>query len=129
MDEEVTNIGDVTREDVTDIIQDGESESVLSLLSEYYFGLNGKNPAPEARVKNAIECATMLYKGKRYEDTIAWLDDIATQISDEEGPESDAYVLFTEDPDLETLRMDATDRIFGGDEEEGMDDDDEFDDE
>ena len=68
----------------------------------------------------------MLYDGKRYEDVVVWLDTIATVISDSDGPESEAYMAFTEDEALETLKLKASDKSLGDEEEEDdYEDDDE----
>ena len=127
MDEEAEDVvgGGVTREDVVDAIEDEENGEALNLLTEYYEQMSGKGVATGKRVINAKKCAQLLYDAKRYEDVHVWLDLVATNISDKEGPDSEAYMAFTEDEDLETLRMKATDKSLGDEEEEEYEDDDE----
>ena len=126
MDEETENVGSITREDVVDAIEDEENGEALNLLTEYYEQLSGKGSSVEKRVTNAKKCAQLLYDAKRYEDVLVWLDLIATSISDKEGPDSEAYMAFTEDEDLEALRMKATDKSLGDEEEvDDYEDDDE----
>ncbi len=125
MDEDEVEAGDITREDVSDAIGDEENAEALNILTEYYTQLNGMVGAIHQQVGNAKKCAQMLFDAKRYEDVLVWLDLIATNISDKEGPDSDAYMTFTEDEDLEALRMKATDKSLGDEEEEEYEDDDE----
>lgn len=124
-DDEVMSSGGVTREDVIDAIEDEENDEALNLLTEYYEQMSGKGVAIAKQVTNAKKCAQMLYDAKRYEDVLVWLDLIATNISDKEGPDSEAYMAFTEDEDLENLRMKATDKSLGDEEEDYEDEDDE----
>ena len=123
MDEEVENSGSITREDVVDAIGDEENGEALNLLTEYYEQMSGRGVSILKRVTNAKKCAQLLYDAKRYEDVLVWLDLISTNISDKEGPDSEAYMTFTEDEDLETLRMKASDKSLGDEEEEYPDDD------
>lgn len=119
---------DITIEDVTDALADSENDGALDMLTALYERwVKEDGFTIEARIKYATRCAQMIYDAKRYEDVALWLDTIATQISDEEGPASEEYAAFVEDEGLETLRANATDRIFGDDEEEDDDynDDDE----
>ena len=125
MDEDEVEAGDITREDVVDAIEDAENAEALNLLTEYYTQSNAKGAAIGKKISNAKKCAQMLYDAKRYEDVLVWLDVVATNISDKEGPDSEAYMAFTEDEDLEALRMKATDKSLGDEEEEEYEDDDE----
>jgi hypothetical protein len=125
MDEEEIIEGKIAKEDVIDALEEVENEDALSLLLDYYGQLSGAKATAESRVAAARKCAKMLYDAKRYDDIQPFLDDVATAISDDEGPDSEAYALFIEDEELETIRMDATDRTLGAEEEE----EDSFDDE
>ena len=125
MDEDNVDGGGISREDVVDAIEEGEDGDALGLLTEYYEEQSGVGATIDVRVKTAKKCAQMLYDAKRYEDVLVWLDLIATGISDKEGPDSDAYMAFTENEDLESLRMKATDKSLGDEEEEDYEDDDE----
>ena len=119
---------DITIEDVTDALTDSENEGALDMVTALYEKWSKEDGQTiEARIKYATRCAQMVYDAKRHEDVVAWLDGIATKISDDEGPDSEEYAAFVEDEGLETLRANATDRIFGDDEEEDDDynDDDE----
>jgi hypothetical protein len=118
---------EITREDVVDTIGDPENTGALDLLTQYYDQQNGAGGAKSALTKNALLAARLLYDAKRYEDVQIWLDAIATRLSDEEGPDSDAYAAFTEDEDLEALRLKAADKSIGEEEmdEDDFDDDDE----
>ncbi len=118
MDEDEVTGGDIAREDVVDALEDLENDGALMLLSEYFYQLNGKEATILNKIKNAKKCAELVYKAKRYEEVNIWLDEIATEISDEYGPDSEEYMAFTEDEDLETLRMNASDRSLGDEEEE-----------
>ena len=116
----------VSKEDVIDAIAE-ESEERLELLSDYWKGLNEENgTSPEQYVAHSLACADMLYKAKAYQDTLDWLEAIGEEIIKAEGEESDAYVAFAEDEDLETMRMNALDRSgLEEEEEEDFGDDDE----
>lgn len=118
MDEDSQDIEGITREEVTDALADPENGEAVALLTLYYDQLNGEEPTTAARVKNAKVCAEMLLGLKRYEDVVGWLDAIATKLSDDEGPDSEAYMTFAEDEALEEIRMKATDKMFGDEEEE-----------
>lgn len=118
MDEDEVTGGDIAREDVVDALEDLDNDGALMLLSEYFYQLNGKEATILNKIKNAKKCAELVYKAKRYEEVNIWLDEIATEISDEYGPDSEEYMAFTEDEDLETLRMNASDRSLGDEEEE-----------
>ena len=110
---------DITTEDVIDALTDLENESALDLLTSLYEKWSKEDGQTiEARIKYATRCAQMVYDAKRYEDVTLWLDTIATTISDEEGPDSEEYAAFVEDEGLETLRMKATDKVLGDEEEE-----------
>lgn len=119
---------DITTEDIVDALTDNENTEALDLLTHYYENKckeDGQTTA--ARIKHATHCAKMVYDAKRYEDVVAWLDTIATKISDEDGPDSEEYAAFVEDEELETLRLKATDKALGEEEEDDDDynDDDE----
>lgn len=118
---------EITQEDVIDALVDTENAEGLDLLTQFYEQHSKEGGFTIAtRIKSAMRCAQMLYDAKRYEDVVAWLDTIATRISDEDGPDSEEYSAFVEDEGLDTLRMKATDKIFGEDEgEEGFEDEDE----
>lgn len=118
MDEDEVTGGDIAREDVIDALEDLENDGALMLCTEYYYQLNGKGADIEAMIKNAKKCAELIYKAKRYEEVNIWLDEIATEISDAHGPDSEEYMAFTENEELETLRMNASDRSLGDEEEE-----------
>ena len=118
MDEEENTSGTIAKADVVDALQDLENDNALTLLTDYYSELCGPDGTAEKRIENAIVCGEMLYEAKRYEEVLVWLDEIATMISDEEGPDSEIYMAFTEDEDLEALRMKASDRAVGDEEDE-----------
>jgi hypothetical protein len=118
MDEDEVVKGDIVKEDVVDALEDTSNEDALMLLTEFFYQENGKGPTMETKLKNARKCADLIWKAKRYEDVNIWLDQIATEVSDEYGPDSDEYMSFTEDEELETLRMNASDRSLGEEEEE-----------
>ena len=122
-----TELEGIEREDVVDAINDPENNEPLGMLGLYFEQLNGDDADAGVLIKDALICAKMLFEAKRYEDVIAWLDGIATTLSDEKGPDSEIYMEFAESEDLEELRMKATDKIFGDEEEEEDDynDDDE----
>lgn len=124
MDEEEVIGGDIAREDVVDALEDIDNDSALMLVTEYYVQENGRDGDIETKIKNAKKCAELIYKAKRYEEVNIWLDEIATEISDEFGPDSEEYMAFTENEELETLRMNASDRSLGDEEEEDYGDDD-----
>lgn len=124
MDEEEVTGGDIAREDVVDALEDIDNDSALMLVTEYYVQENGRDGDIETKIKNAKKCAELIYKAKRYEEVNIWLDEIATEISDEFGPDSEEYMAFTENEELETLRMNASDRSLGDEEEEDYGDDD-----
>lgn len=117
----------IEKEDVVDAINDPENHEALALLGLYFEQLHGENADANELIKDALVCAKMLFEAKRYEDVVAWLDEVATKLSDEHGPDSEIYMEFAESEDLEDLRMKATDKIFGDEEEEDddYDDDDE----
>ena len=117
MDEDTIDT-DIAKEDVVDAINDPENLDALELLTDYYTALNKADKGIESMLKNARKCAQMLYDGKRFEEVVMWLDTIATVISDSDGPESEAYMAFTEDEALETLKLKATDKSLGEEEEE-----------
>ena len=117
MDEDTIDT-DIAKEDVVDAINDPEHLGALELLTDYYTALNKEGKGTESMLKNARKCAQMLYDGKRFEEVVMWLDTIATVISDSDGPESEAYMAFTEDEALETLKLKATDKSLGEEEEE-----------
>jgi hypothetical protein len=117
-EEEVIAGGDIAREDVVDALEDTDNEDALSLVTEYYVQVNGKDDAIATKIRNARKCAELIFKAKRFEEVNIWLDEIATIISDEYGPDSEEYMAFTEDEELETLRMNASDRSLGDEEEE-----------
>ena len=119
------NIEGIEQEDVIDAIADPESSEALELLELYFAQLNGDREDSATLIKNALSCAQMLYDAKRYEDVVSWLDVIATNLSDEKGPDSEVYMEFAESEELEELKLKATDKIFGDEEEV----DDDFDDE
>ncbi len=123
MDEESTT-GDIAREDVIDALADPENEDALMILTEFYYQENGQDAAFEEKIENALECAKLLFDERRYGDVGIWLDEIGTEFSDQYGPDSDEYVAFTENEDLEALRMEATERAMNQEEES----DDEYDD-
>lgn len=124
MDEEEITGGDIAREDVVDALEDIDNDGALSLVTEYYVQENGKDSGIEKKIKNAKKCAELIFKAKRFEEVNIWLDEIATEISDEYGPDSEEYMAFTENEELETLRMNASDRSLGDEEEEDYGDDD-----
>ena len=117
MDEDAIET-DIAKEDVVDAINDPENLGVLELLTDYYTALNKADKGIESMLKNARKSAQMLYDGKRYEEVVMWLDTTATVISDSDGPESEAYMAFTEDEALETLKLKASDKSLGEEEEE-----------
>lgn len=121
MDDTKLNLEEITREDVVDAIEDPENTGAFDLLTQYYDQQNSEGGAKDGVTKNALLVAQMLYDAKRYDDVQIWLDIIATRISDKEGPDSESYVAFTEDEDLEALRLKAADKSIG---DEDMDDDD-----
>ena len=118
MDEDEVVGSTIAKEDVIDAIEDMENTDVLMLLTEYYKDICGKSPSIDSKISKAKKCAEMLYAGKRYEEVNIWLDEIATEISDNEGPDSELYMAFTENDELETLRLNATDRASGAEEED-----------
>ena len=118
MDEDTTDVEGIAKEDVLDAINDPENQGAMELLTDYYTALNKQSGTLEKMLKNARACAQMLYDGKRYEEVVMWLDTIATVISDSDGPESENYMAFTEDEALETLKLKATDKSLGDEEEE-----------
>lgn len=118
MDEDEVIGGDIAKEDVVDALEDTDNDGALSLVTEFYVQVNGKDDAIAAKIKNARKCAELIFKAKRYEEVNIWLDEIATLISDEYGPDSEACMAFTEDEELETMRMNASDRSLGEEEEE-----------
>ena len=117
MDEDTIDT-DIAKEDVVDAINDPENLGALELLTDYYTALNKADKGIESMLKNARKCAQMLYDGKRFEEVVMWLDTIATVISDADGPESEAYMAFTEDEKLEALKLKAADKSLGEEEEE-----------
>ena len=121
MDDTKLNLEEITREDVVDAIADPENTGAFDLLTQYYDQQNSEGGAKDGVTKNALLVAQMLYDAKRYDDVQIWLDIIATRLSDKEGPDSESYVAFTEDEDLEALRLKAADKSIG---DEEMDDDD-----
>ncbi len=121
MDDETVDVEGIAKEDVVDAINDPENTGAMELLTDYYTALNKNDGSLEKMLKNARACAQMLYDGKRYEEVIMWLDTIATVISDSEGPESEAYMAITEDEKLETLKLKASDKSLGEEEEEDDD--------
>ena len=126
MDEDTIISGGLTREDVTDAIEDEENHEALNILTQFYVELCGTGAKTDKKIKNVLRCAKMLYDAKRYEDTAVWLDMVGTKISDTDGPDSDIYAAFIEDEDIEALRMKATDKALGDeevDEDEFGDDD------
>lgn len=118
MDEDTIDVEGIAKEDVLDAINDPENQGAMELLTDYYTALNKQSGTLEKMLKNARACAQMLYDGKRYEEVVMWLDTIATVISDSDGPESENYMAFTEDEALETLKLKATDKSLGDEEEE-----------
>ena len=124
MDEEMEIAGNITRVDVVDALSDLENSDALTLLTQYYKELSGKGASIDKRIKNATVCTRLLLDAKRYEDVNVWLDDIATGISDKEGPDSEAYMAFTENEDLEEMRILAGDKSTGEEEEEDFEVDD-----
>lgn len=120
MDEDTTVSGGVTREDVIDALEDLENAEALNTVTEFYEELSAGKSVGD-RIKNVVRAAQMIYDAKRYEDTVVWLDMMGTKFSDSDGPDSDVYTAFVEDEDIESLRMKATDKALG-DEEEEMDD-------
>ena len=117
-EEEIIAGGDIAREDVVDALEDTDNTDALSLVTEYYVQVNGKNEGVATKIKTARKCAELIFKAKRFEEVNIWLDEIATLISDEYGPDSEEYMAFTEDEELEALRMKASDRSLGDEEEE-----------
>lgn len=118
MDEDTIDVEGIAKEDVLDAINDPENQGAMELLTDYYTALNKQSGSLEKMLKNARACAQMLYDGKRYEEVVMWLDTIATVISDSDGPESEAYMAFTEDEALENLKLKATDKSLGDEEED-----------
>ena len=118
MDEDIADVEGIAKEDVLDAVNDPENTDALELLTDYYTALNKAGGGVEKMLKNARVCAQMLYDAKRYEEVSMWLDNIATVISDSDGPESEAYMAFTEDEKLEALKLKATDKSLGEEEEE-----------
>lgn len=118
MDDETVEVDGIAKEDVVDAVGDLENTDALELLTDYYTALNKVDSGVEKMLKNARACAQMLYDAKRYEEVVMWLDTIATVISDSDGPESEAYMAFTEDEKLETLKLKAADKSLGEEEEE-----------
>jgi len=113
---------DISTEDVVDALTDHENGEALDLVTQLYSNWSREDGQTiEARIKYATRCAQMIYDSKRYEDVVTWLDTIATKISDEDGPDSEEYAAFVEDEGLETLRMKATDKALGEDEEDDDD--------
>ena len=109
---------DVTKEDVIDALSDVENTDALALVTAYYEAQNDEDGWKlSAQLKNSKVCAKLIYDAERYEDVVVWLDMVATKISDEEGPDSEAYEAFASDEELEELRIKATDKSLGGDEE------------
>ena len=117
-EEEVIAGGDIAREDVVDALEDTDNADALALVTEYYVQVNGKADGVATKIKTARKCAELIFKAKRYEEVNIWLDEIATLISDEYGPDSEEYMAFTEDEELEAMRMKASDRSLGDEEEE-----------
>ena len=114
---------DVTKEDVIDALSDAENTDALALVTAYYEAQNDEDGWKlSAQLKNSKVCAKLIYDAERYEDVALWLDMVATKISDEEGPDSEAYEAFASDEELEELRIKATDKSLGGDEEIKEDD-------
>lgn len=118
---------DISTEDVVDALTDHENQEALDLVTQLYESwIKEDGQTTSARIKYALRCAQMIYDAKRYEDVLVWLDTIATKISDEDGPDSEEYATFVEDEDLDTLRLKATDKALGEEEEDdGYEDDDE----
>ncbi len=121
MDEDM-NMDRIVKEDVVDAANDPEQTDTLDLLTLYYEQECGDGKDAEVLIKEAKDAAMILFEAKRYEDTVEWLDRVATKLSDEEGPDSELYMAFAESEELEELKMKATDKIFGGEEEEEEDD-------
>ncbi len=121
MDEDM-NMDRIVKEDVVDAAGDPEQTDTLDLLTIYFEQECAGSKDADVLIKEAKAAATILFEAKRYEDTVEWLDRVATKLSDEEGPDSELYMAFAESEDLEDLRMKATDKIFGGEEEEEDDD-------
>ncbi len=117
MDDEAQMDG-ISEADVLDAVEDIENTEAVPLMVQFYNELKGKDASVAAQVAHAKRCATMFYSAKRYEDMLVFLDLIATQISDNEGPDSEAYMAFTEDEALEDLRLKATDKSLGDEEDE-----------
>ena len=126
MDNDSMNSGEVREEDLIDALADTENAEALEMLTLYYDQEKGPGADIAKEIKTALMCAEMLYKAKRYEDVVAWLDEIATRVSDENGPDSEEYMEFAENEKLEELRSKATDRMFGYDEEEEDEDDEDY---
>ena len=116
----------ITKEDVIDAI-DETNENRLEMLTEYWQSLLEEDGTDAKHlVAHSLSCAKMLYAAKGYQDTLDWLDAIGLEIEKTHGAESDQYVAFIEDEDLENLRMNALDKSsieeeeaedFGTDEE------------
>jgi hypothetical protein len=121
MDEDM-NMDRIAKEDVIDAANDPEQSDTLDLLTLYFEQECGESKDAAVIIKEAHDAAMILFDAKRYEDTVEWLDRVATKLSDEEGPDSELYMAFAESEELEDLRMKATDKIFGGEEEEEDDD-------
>jgi len=113
-----TQIDGISEADVLDAVNDVENAEAVPLMVQFFNEINGKAPSLEMLISNAKRCATMFYDAKRYEDMLVLLDLIATQISDAQGPDSEAYMAFTEDEALEDLRLKATDKSLGEEDDE-----------
>lgn len=105
-------------EDVIDAVNDPENGEATDLLTLYFEQLHDDGANADVLIRDALLCSKMLFDGKRYEETVAWLDEVATKLSDEQGPDSDIYMEFAESEELEEIRMKVTDKIFGDEEED-----------
>jgi hypothetical protein len=112
----------IEKEDVIDAINDAEKTDTLELLGLYFEQENAGSKDAAVLIGNAKDAATMLYDAKRYEDVVEWIDLMATKLSDNEGPDSELYMAFAESEVLEELKMKATDKIFGAEDEVEEDD-------
>ena len=91
----------ITKEDIIDAI-DETNENRLEMLTEYWQSLLEEDGTdPKHLVAHSLSCAKMLYAAKGYQDTLDWLDAIGLEIAKTHGEESDQYVAFIEDEDLD----------------------------
>jgi hypothetical protein len=109
----------VTKEDVIDAV-DELSDNRLDLLTDYWQGLLDENAelSPDDLIATTLLSAQILYSAKAYQDTLDWLDATGADIAKTYGEESDHYVRFVEDEDIEDLRMNALDKSSIEEEEE-----------